>query len=219
MEAALERIASIRSQFDDLMEFAYKNYERGQLVAALKKLNNAIKLSPDSGVAWNNLGITLASVGHNEDAIECFDKALSLGSLDNIVWYNRGKAYRNSLKFEESFSDFDHVVTLDPKDGKAWFGRGQALMLLRRYDEALFSLDHADKFIPKDSAITTLRCVSLVFFDRLDDALLSLNDLLMLSNVDTQLVALIIKALISKLIGSILDTRVRKIMLNLANTL
>lgn len=58
----------------------------GRREEALDADRRALALAPNSGVAWHNLGATLADLGRGSEAVEALLKAIGLGTNGALTW-------------------------------------------------------------------------------------------------------------------------------------
>lgn len=81
--------------------------EAGELVAARKHFNEALRITPDFVAAWNNLGVLDMREGSLQDAMRAYGKALAKNpghapTLSNIVnLYRRSGDARKLAEFEK----------------------------------------------------------------------------------------------------------------------
>lgn len=84
--ASVQRRAGVR------MELASLYFGRGQTDTALKELEEALKIQPDNGDAYNLRGLIYASLGDPTRAEESFNRALQInphdgGAMQNYGWF------------------------------------------------------------------------------------------------------------------------------------
>jgi serine/threonine protein kinase len=86
---------------------------------------------------WNRKGQSLSSLGKDEQAIMCYDKALAIDPSNVVVLNNKGIALRNLGRFAEAIECLDIALAIDPENETFWNTKGTVLDSLRRYDEAI----------------------------------------------------------------------------------
>ncbi len=69
---------------------ADKSFSQGDALSALEEYKKALLADRDNGLAWNSLGVCLASLGRHEEARHYFDEALERDPGDVMALYNLG---------------------------------------------------------------------------------------------------------------------------------
>ncbi|HZQ60128.1 MAG TPA: type IV pilus biogenesis/stability protein PilW [Casimicrobiaceae bacterium] len=85
-------------------------YERGQMAVALEELNEAVKLDPNNGRAYNIYGLVYAMLGENAKAEESFQKGLALAPNDSDIHHNWGWYLCTHGKPRESIGEFEAAL-------------------------------------------------------------------------------------------------------------
>ncbi|NMG09208.1 tetratricopeptide repeat protein [Brasilonema sp. UFV-L1] len=166
------RKASLLLELGNLLAAA-KEYE-----AAIASYDQALKFKPDDDSAWNNRGIALGNLGHNQEAVASFDQALKIKPDYDSAWNNRGVALSDLGRYEEAVASFDQALKIKPDDDSAWYNRGVALQNLGRYEEAVASFDQALKIKPDDDSAWYNRGVALSDLGRYEEAVASFDQAL-----------------------------------------
>jgi tetratricopeptide (TPR) repeat protein len=68
--------------------FCHLEEPRRQFARALERFRQAVEMDPSFADAWNNLGITLAELGHKDDALDAFHRALEENPKHGSAHYN-----------------------------------------------------------------------------------------------------------------------------------
>jgi tetratricopeptide (TPR) repeat protein len=110
---------------------------------------------------WSNKGMSLNSLGRDEEAIYCYDKALELDPRDAGVWSNKGNSLNILGQPEEAICCYDKALKLDQHDADVWSNKGSTLNSLGRYEEAILCCDKALKLDPNHSDAWTTKGNSL----------------------------------------------------------
>jgi len=93
------------------IHFKMENYPE-----AVSALNRAIALDPDFGLAYSNLGLTLATTGDTEQAIASYQQGIALlqDARDKAEAWNRlGNAYRKLNQYKQALDAFHKADELD----------------------------------------------------------------------------------------------------------
>jgi tetratricopeptide (TPR) repeat protein len=93
--------------------------------------------------AWEllNKGVSLDTLGHHREAIQCYDEALHLNPQDSKVYNNRGTAYRALGQHEQALKDYDKAIELNPWYPHAYNNRGLVYRALGQHEQAVKDFD------------------------------------------------------------------------------
>jgi tetratricopeptide (TPR) repeat protein len=162
--------------FDALHLLGVIKLQGGKAGAACAHFEQALKLDPASAPAMSNLGMALAALNRDQEALSILDKAVALmpGSLEAIS--NRGNVLMKLNRPVEALAAFDAAVALAPSFPGARANRGNALAALGRFEEALAQYDavlavlptHAETYLNRGSALMGLSraAEAITAFDR-----------------------------------------------------
>ena len=120
---------------------------------------------------WSNKGASLHSLGRNEEAIRCCDKALELDPRDFETWTNKGASLRSLGRNEEAIQCYDKALELDPRHTLAWTNKGASLGSLGRYQEEIRCYDEALELDPRHTLAWTNKGASLESLGLPEDAI------------------------------------------------
>ena len=101
-----------------LME-GQEHFFAGEYNESIEIYNQAIKLDPNSSLAWIGRGDALLSVGRYNESLENYDQAIELDPKSSIAWINRGNALLSVGRYHESLESYDQAIKLDPKSSLA----------------------------------------------------------------------------------------------------
>jgi tetratricopeptide (TPR) repeat protein len=162
--------------FDALHLLGVIKLQGGKAGAACAHFEQALKLDPASAPAMSNLGMALAALNRDQEALAILDKAVALmpGSIEAIS--NRGNVLMKLNRAAEALAAFDGALALAPGFPGARANRGNALAALGRFEEALAQYDavlavlptHAETYLNRGSALTALSraAEAITAFDR-----------------------------------------------------
>jgi len=107
---------------------------------AMRSLENALLLDPDSADALWRLGLAkseIAKDGHIDESLRCFNRALELDRELEAAWYYKAMALSDAHRDEEALACIEVLLDhLNPGNHFAWLMRGIILENLRRFLEA-----------------------------------------------------------------------------------
>ena len=87
--------------------------------------------------------ISLASVGRDEEALECFKLLVSRTPRDKRAWSNKGTLHDKLHDYDEAIRCYDKALAIDRYYAIALCNKGEALRNLRRFEEALGFFERA----------------------------------------------------------------------------
>jgi tetratricopeptide (TPR) repeat protein len=118
---------------------------QGRSPEALVEYNEAIRLSPEYAVAYNNRGTVYNDLGQYQRAIEDFNEAIRLNPGVAIVYLNRGFSYDHLTQYKRAIQDFDAAIRLNAQLAPAYALRALAYTRLGMDAEARQNTDMAVK--------------------------------------------------------------------------
>ena len=81
---------------------------------------------PENAWVWNSLGVAYGRLGHNQRAIEYYQKALGIDPEYAEAWYNLGLTYGKSGQYQRGIEYYQKALGIDPEYADAWLGLGIA---------------------------------------------------------------------------------------------
>ncbi len=115
--------------------------EKGHLPQAADCLKMALRLGPNEGFNWYNMGHVLWSLGQHQAALEHCERALAMDPNLVHAWNVRGNALDDLGRTEDALESYDRAICLDDECYEAWNGKGLCLGNLGRHEEALICFD------------------------------------------------------------------------------
>lgn len=97
-----------------MMGIAYRQLE--EYSKAIDSFENALKYESKNAMILNELAISKASLGFNEEAYELFEKAIQIDSTDSGLFSNRAMLNMNLKKYEAARNDLEEALKLNPSD-------------------------------------------------------------------------------------------------------
>lgn len=131
-----------------LINKGYSLDELGFHVEAIACWDQALRLKPDSKIAWANRGAAFTSLGNQQAALESLDRALALDPHFALAWLNKGNALDELGRSQEALDCYERGIKEDPLSGRAQYERALALDRLQRTDAALAAYQSALKLEP-----------------------------------------------------------------------
>jgi len=119
---------------------------------AIDFYREAIRLRPDYGLAYGNLGVELMRVGRLPEAIGALAKALEVGGQTAAGHSNLGQAMGMSHDFEGAMREYRLAIKIDPNNVGAQYNLGTLLLTLKQAPAALPHLKCAVALAPNNSS-------------------------------------------------------------------
>jgi tetratricopeptide (TPR) repeat protein len=142
-DAAIAATSDPRVKAELLYRSAYAYNEHEGYFDAERALQEAVRLDPANGSAWEELSYTENSLGNYAPAEQAADRALALAPEHVQPYQERAMARHFQGNLEGAWHDRDRVVGMDRDDAGPLIGRSEAAMWLGRFDQAAADLDAA----------------------------------------------------------------------------
>jgi tetratricopeptide (TPR) repeat protein len=99
-------------------------FERGRYEAAIKELQIAIRLKPNTlmtAALYNNLGLAYLKRGDYPLAVVSFQQAITLNPAFSLYYENLSSAYQQSGSVPKAIRQLQQAIQLNPRDETAWY--------------------------------------------------------------------------------------------------
>jgi hypothetical protein len=116
------------------MNFGVRSDEKGEYVAAIASLDQAVELKPNDDMAWLTRGVVRVHMKDYGSAVVDFNKAILLNPNRTETYLYRYIAYRETENYQFAFSDINTYVNAMPNDTMARIQRMQLSLLLSEYE-------------------------------------------------------------------------------------
>ena len=138
-----------RRRFTDFVAEGSHALQQGDNATAEKVFRQALALSPNSVEILNNLAISLARQGHDDEAIALYGRALKLKPADPITRRNLGVAYFRAHRYKDALPLLEAFAKADPTFQSLDL-TGLDLFALDRYGASIVYLEQASQLQPDD---------------------------------------------------------------------
>ena len=130
-----------------------------------------LRVEPNNGKAYNNLGNALRRQGKLAEALAAHQKALQLNHNDAEAYVGIGNVLNAQGKPEEALASHKKAIQLNPKLAIAYNGLGNALSDQKKLDEAVAAFQKAIELDPKDATAYNNLGIALYDQKKLDEAI------------------------------------------------
>lgn len=134
----------------------------GDMDAALRHFNHALRLKPRYDVAWIARGQALLRMGDLDGALKSFAEAIVIRPHGEDSWSALAAVLHRLGRHAEEIEAYGELLKLDPRNVAAMAGRAAALHELRRYDEAIAACDAALAVRPEYAPAWTAKGAALL---------------------------------------------------------
>ena len=131
-------------------------FKQGETAEAVRNNSQAetiwreiLRVEPNNGKAYNNLGNALRRQGKLAEALAAHQKALQLNHNDAEAYVGIGNVLNAQGKPEEALASHKKAIQLNPKLAIAYNGLGNALSDQKKLDEAIAAYQKAIELDPK----------------------------------------------------------------------
>jgi len=114
---------------------------------SLAEFDDAIRLHPNSVIAYINRGFAYYSKFENKLAIVDYNEAIRLDPNSTLAYTNRGLAHRGTDN-DQALKDCIQAVNLEPDSAFAYLNRGRVYSTLSDYDRAIADYTQTIKLDP-----------------------------------------------------------------------
>jgi Flp pilus assembly protein TadD len=140
-------------------------------VAAIPAWKIAIAKHPTDARPHNLMGVALAALGNNSEAIAEYNKSLELNPDSSRTHNNLGSALADEGRFDEALVQIRKAVELNPDGGVEHINLGHLLGVTGHRQEAIEELKKGIELAPKNSDGHNLYGVVLAQEGKLDEAI------------------------------------------------
>lgn len=117
--------------------------KRKKFINAIAFYKRVLLIDPAHVWALNNLGVAHNELGHQKEAIECYDSAIEHQPDVADFYANRAKAFLNSSRYEEAIRDCYHGIRLNPSLPTTFYNLGLACIQVQQHSDALDAFNKA----------------------------------------------------------------------------
>jgi protein O-mannosyl-transferase len=128
--------------------FGLALFNEGKIDEAIDHYKQAIRITPDYSLPFNNRGNAFLKSGQYQHAIEDYNEAIRLKPDYAEAYNNRGTSYDNLGQYQRAIEDYNEVIRLKPDFAPAYINRGLAYANLGQYQQAIEDCKEAIRLNP-----------------------------------------------------------------------
>ena len=121
---------------------------REYFTQALRHLDQALQLTPDTWDLWHMKGHALHGLQRYDDALASFQRALEIEPNDVETLNDLGNTLAQLNRLEEAIQKLREALTIDAANARTWYGLAIFFSILGQDEEALKSFDRAIEIKP-----------------------------------------------------------------------
>ncbi|MEW6249944.1 MAG: tetratricopeptide repeat protein [Planctomycetota bacterium] len=134
-------------------QVGWTRYRAGDLPAALEHFRESIRLDPEFGFGYSNIGAVLAAQGKPAEAVPYLRRAVELEPTNHDAYFTLGVCLLDLGQAASAVETIRAGLRLQPGEFRARANLGAALAQLGRYDEAAESFAAALATDPNQPAL------------------------------------------------------------------
>jgi protein O-mannosyl-transferase len=170
-----------------LLSLGVMTWRQCAMYADLETLwRTTIAKSPDSWMAYNNLGTRLLQLGRTDEAIAKFQKALQINPNYALGHNNLGNAFLQIGRVDESLAHLRRALEIDPKYAVAHNNLGNTYLQMGRMPDAIDQYKKASEIDRYYSQAYNNLGAALLQVGRLDESLADLKKALEIEPEDAE---------------------------------
>ena len=105
--------------------------------SALRTLDDAIAIQPDSAVAWLTKGVVLAELGKGNESQACYDKLIQFDAASAVAYRLKGATYEMQGAYPKAAECFLKAVEMEPSNMELRVNLANSYKKQKKFDEAL----------------------------------------------------------------------------------
>ncbi len=125
------------NHFEALHMLAVSEHQGGNYQSAERLLRRAVLVNPQSAAARCALGVVLAALQRQDEALACYDNLIASNSDFVDAHFNRGKLFSRLRHFAEAIASYNNAIAINPQHVDALICKGEALHHLGRFTDAI----------------------------------------------------------------------------------
>jgi tetratricopeptide (TPR) repeat protein len=134
---------------NDIKKHITKNNPENHEDTKLKTYEQALKLTPNDPIIYNNFGIYLIHLRKFQKAIKCFNKAIHINPNFETAHNNLGNVFQELDRYQEAVSCYQKAINIKPHFAEAHYNLGNVLNKIGKTRNAILNYKKALKHNPR----------------------------------------------------------------------
>ena len=109
---------------------------KNNFVLAIEHFDQAVKINPNDGAAYNDRALCMVELGIIDEAIKYFDLGIKVEADYATVYHNKGWLLNNIGRHKEAIKCFNQALALEPNRAVTFDNLADAYFNLGKLDEA-----------------------------------------------------------------------------------
>ena len=130
---------------------AYRNARRYE--SALRSIDEALSIQPNSELAWLTKGVVLAELGQCNESLSCYDKLIALDAGSAVAYRLKGATFEMQGSFGKAADCFLKAIELEPSNMGLRLNLANSYKKQKKYDDALKCYQQMLEREPKNPTI------------------------------------------------------------------
>jgi len=148
---------AIRNKFYDYEWLGNVYGKKHQWQKAIENYNRALKKSPESPIAWRNLGIAQYNIGKVEVAITSLEKARDVNPKYVRPYLDLGMIYQSQKKDDLALTVYRALITALPDKADGWIALADYFAKRQNLQKSRFYLKHAQETAKQLSVLEEMK--------------------------------------------------------------
>ena len=144
-----ENLAKDKANHDWWIVKGYALTQLGDHRGAIDAYSEAVRIEPDSAMAWNNLAQSYRASGDPQRAVVLLERAMLAVRDSATTPYLLGESYSDLRRYDQAAGAYRQALAMDQTFAPAWFGLSRAYSNLGRNDDAREARKALEKLDPK----------------------------------------------------------------------
>ena len=173
-----EQAASVAVAAKLKAAMAYRNARRYE--SALRSIDEALSIQPNSELAWLTKGVVLAELGQCNESLSCYDKLIALDAGSAVAYRLKGATFEMQGSFGKAADCFLKAIELEPSNMGLRLNLANSYKKQKKYEDALKCYQQMLEREPKNPTINYLIGIALGDIGKYEEALTFFDDALRL---------------------------------------
>lgn len=118
--------------------------------AALRAIRKPLKIQPDNGYAWQQMGMILLWQQGSDRAVAAFERAKALGERSFELHFRLAEGLSDLDRHQEAVDELVTAIDLQPSNAEAHYRLGVELDKMGKCEESVAALERSIELAPRE---------------------------------------------------------------------